>query len=154
MQRKPQIHICKNPRTPVNPKKPKIWGENPSFGSPDKMNGVCGLKGCVSQIGPKYTGRSSADVQLHSCQYVCGRICGPVGDWTCSYECELMAVTECLRVVIEKQGKGAALPGVVIFTHCRALVQALGGSVSEGVGEAVLLGDYLLKTEGVRTVVQ
>ncbi|GFN74206.1 hypothetical protein PoB_000071200 [Plakobranchus ocellatus] len=27
---------CKNPRTPDNPKKPKIWGENPSFGSPDR----------------------------------------------------------------------------------------------------------------------
>ncbi|GFO13692.1 ribonuclease h [Plakobranchus ocellatus] len=67
---------------------------------------------------------------------------------------ELMAVTECLRVVIEKQWKGAALPGVVIVTDCRALVRALGGSGSEGVGEAVLLADYLLKTEGVRTVVQ
>ncbi|GFO04055.1 RNA-directed DNA polymerase from [Plakobranchus ocellatus] len=73
---------------------------------------------------------------------------------TCSYECELMAVTECLQVVIENQRKGAALPGMVIFTDCRALVQALGGSGSEGVGEAVLLADYLMKTEGVRTVVQ
>ncbi|GFN84963.1 RNA-directed DNA polymerase from [Plakobranchus ocellatus] len=82
------------------------------------------------------------------------RICGPVGNWTCSYECELIVVTECLRVVIEKQREGAALPGVVIFTDCRALVWALGGSGSEGVGEAVLLADYLLKTEGVQTVVQ
>ncbi|GFO38034.1 ribonuclease h [Plakobranchus ocellatus] len=46
------------------------------------------------------------------------------------------------------------IPGVVILTDCRALVQALGGSGSEGVGEAVLLADYLLKTEGVQTVVQ
>ncbi|GFN90702.1 RNA-directed DNA polymerase from [Plakobranchus ocellatus] len=38
--------------------------------------------------------------------------------------------------------------------RCRALVQALGGSRSECVGEAVLLSDYLLKTERVRTVVQ
>ncbi|GFN89426.1 transposon i factor [Plakobranchus ocellatus] len=75
-------------------------------------------------------------------------------EWTCSYECELMAVSECLRVVIEKQREGAALPDVVILTDCRALVQALGGSGSEGVGEAVLLADYLLKTEGVQTVVQ
>ncbi|GFO14598.1 ribonuclease h [Plakobranchus ocellatus] len=82
------------------------------------------------------------------------RICGPVGEWTCSYECELMAVTECLCVVIGKQREGAALPGLVILTDCRALVWALGGSGSEGVGEAVLLADYLLKTEGVRTVVQ
>ncbi|GFO05990.1 hypothetical protein PoB_003249500 [Plakobranchus ocellatus] len=37
------------------------------------------------------------------------RKCGPVGEWTCSYECELMAVTECLRVVIGKQREGAAL---------------------------------------------
>ncbi|GFO50192.1 RNA-directed DNA polymerase from [Plakobranchus ocellatus] len=65
-----------------------------------------------------------------------------------------MAVTECLQVVIEKQRDGAALPGVVIFTECRALVQALGGSGSEGVGEAVLLADYLLKTEAAQTVVQ
>ncbi|GFO19577.1 hypothetical protein PoB_004608200 [Plakobranchus ocellatus] len=47
------------------------------------------------------------------------RICGSEGDWTCCYECELMAVTECLRVVIEKQREGAALPVVVIFTDCR-----------------------------------
>ncbi|GFO13133.1 RNAse h [Plakobranchus ocellatus] len=77
--------------------------------------------------------------------------CGPVGERTCSYECELTAVTECLKVVIEKQRQGAALPGVVILTDCRALVQALGGSRSENVGEAVLLADHLLKTEGVRT---
>ncbi|GFO19798.1 hypothetical protein PoB_004630300 [Plakobranchus ocellatus] len=82
------------------------------------------------------------------------RICGPVGEWTCSYECELMAVTECLRVVIENQREGVALLGVVMFTDCRALVWALGGSGSKGVGKAVLLADYLLKTEGVRTVVQ
>ncbi|GFO05860.1 Gag-Pol polyprotein [Plakobranchus ocellatus] len=36
----------------------------------------------------------------------------------------------------------------------QALVWALAGSGSEGVGEAVLLADYLLKTEGMRTVVQ
>ncbi|GFN87359.1 glutamate--tRNA ligase [Plakobranchus ocellatus] len=65
-----------------------------------------------------------------------------------------MAVTECLRVVIKKQREGAALPGVVILTDCRALVQAFGGSRSEGVGEVVLLADYLLKKEGVQTVVQ
>ncbi|GFN85280.1 RNA-directed DNA polymerase from mobile element jockey-like [Plakobranchus ocellatus] len=82
------------------------------------------------------------------------RKCGPVGEWTCSYECELMAVTECLPVIIEKQREGAALPGVVMLTDCRVLVQALGGSGSEGVGEAVLLADYLLKSEGVWTMVQ
>ncbi|GFO28546.1 hypothetical protein PoB_005505100 [Plakobranchus ocellatus] len=49
------------------------------------------------------------------------RKCGPVGEWTCSYECELTAVTECLRVVIEKQREGAALPSVVILTDCRPL---------------------------------
>ncbi|GFO24167.1 RNA-directed DNA polymerase from [Plakobranchus ocellatus] len=65
-----------------------------------------------------------------------------------------MAVTECLQVVIEKQREGAALPGVVILTDCRALVQALGGAGSEGVGEVVLLADSLLKKEGVQTVVQ
>ncbi|GFN75861.1 RNAse h [Plakobranchus ocellatus] len=81
------------------------------------------------------------------------RKCGPVGEWTCSYECELTAVTECLKVVIEKQREGAALPGVAILTDCRALVQALGGSRSENVGEAVLIADYLLKTEGVQTTV-
>ncbi|GFN81956.1 hypothetical protein PoB_000846200 [Plakobranchus ocellatus] len=61
------------------------------------------------------------------------RKCGPVGEWTCSCECEL----------IWKQREGAALPGVVILTDCRALVQALGDSGSKGVGEAVLLADYL-----------
>ncbi|GFN84234.1 ribonuclease h [Plakobranchus ocellatus] len=65
-----------------------------------------------------------------------------------------MAVTECLRVINEKQREGATLPGVVIPTDCRALMWALGGSGSEDVGEAALLADYLLKTEGVRTVVQ
>ncbi|GFO23585.1 Pol-like protein [Plakobranchus ocellatus] len=65
-----------------------------------------------------------------------------------------MAVTECLRVVIEKQREEAALPGVVVFTGCRALVQVLGGSRSEGVGGAVLLADHLQKTEGMWTVVQ
>ncbi|GFO23800.1 hypothetical protein PoB_005030500 [Plakobranchus ocellatus] len=39
------------------------------------------------------------------------RICGPVGESTCSYECELIAVTECLRVVIVYQRKEP---------HCRA----------------------------------
>ncbi|GFN92816.1 RNAse h [Plakobranchus ocellatus] len=82
------------------------------------------------------------------------RKCGPVGEWTCSYECELMVVTECLPVIIEKQWEGAALPGAVILTDCRALVQALGDSGSESVREAVLLADYLLKTEGVQTMVQ
>ncbi|GFO44645.1 reverse transcriptase [Plakobranchus ocellatus] len=80
--------------------------------------------------------------------------CGPLGERTCSYECELTAVTECLKVVIEKQQQAAALPGVVILTDCRALVQALGGSRSENVREAVLLADHLLKTEGVQTTVQ
>ncbi|GFN94433.1 RNA-directed DNA polymerase from [Plakobranchus ocellatus] len=50
--------------------------------------------------------------------------------------------------------EAAALLGVVILTDCRALVQALEDSGSEGVGEAVLLADNLLKTEGVRTMVQ
>ncbi|GFO00517.1 hypothetical protein PoB_002702200 [Plakobranchus ocellatus] len=59
-----------------------------------------------------------------------------------------MADTECLRVVIKKQREGAELPGVVIFTDCRALVQALGKSGSESVGEVVLIADYLQKTEG------
>ncbi|GFN86568.1 hypothetical protein PoB_001307400 [Plakobranchus ocellatus] len=56
------------------------------------------------------------------------RVCGPVGEQTCSFGCELKAVTECLRVVIRRQQEGAALHGVVIFTDCRALEQALGGS--------------------------
>ncbi|GFN73942.1 hypothetical protein PoB_000044800 [Plakobranchus ocellatus] len=43
---------------------------------------------------------------------------------------------------------------VIFFTDCRALMQAPGGSGSEGVGGAVLLADYLQKTEGVRTVAQ
>ncbi|GFO07779.1 hypothetical protein PoB_003428400 [Plakobranchus ocellatus] len=50
--------------------------------------------------------------------------------------------------------EGAALPGVVIFTDCRALVQAFGGSDRESVGGVVLLADFLKKAEGVRTVVQ
>ncbi|GFO44124.1 sodium- and chloride-dependent betaine transporter [Plakobranchus ocellatus] len=71
-----------------------------------------------------------------------------------AYECELMAVIECLQVIIRRQRIGAALPGLVIFTDCRALVEALGGSGSESFGGAVLLADYLLKTEGFWTVVQ
>ncbi|GFN97353.1 hypothetical protein PoB_002385900 [Plakobranchus ocellatus] len=66
-----------------------------------------------------------------------------------SYDCELMAVTECLRVVIRRQREGAALPGLAIFTDCRALVQALGGSGSEIFGGAVLFVDNLQKTERV-----
>ncbi|GFN85840.1 hypothetical protein PoB_001234600 [Plakobranchus ocellatus] len=81
-------------------------------------------------------------------------MCGPVEETTCSYERELMAVIECLRVFIRRQREGAALPGVVIYTDCRALEQAFGGSGSENVGRAVVLGDYLQKTERVRTVVQ
>ncbi|GFO04575.1 hypothetical protein PoB_003108000 [Plakobranchus ocellatus] len=71
-------------------------------------------------------------------------ICGPLEENTCNYECELMAVTECLRVITKKQREGAALPGLVIFTDCRAF----GGSGSEGVGRAVLLADYLQKHRG------
>ncbi|GFO39349.1 hypothetical protein PoB_006585400 [Plakobranchus ocellatus] len=66
---------------------------------------------------------------------------------TCSYECELKAINECLRVVIRRQREGAALSGVVIFNDFRALVQALGGSDSESVRGAELLTDYLQKTE-------
>ncbi|GFN86194.1 hypothetical protein PoB_001270000 [Plakobranchus ocellatus] len=73
---------------------------------------------------------------------------------TCSYECDLTAVTECLRVINRRQREGAALPGVVIFTDYRALGQALEGSGNESVGRAVFLEDYLQKTEGVLTVVQ
>ncbi|GFO49853.1 hypothetical protein PoB_007635800 [Plakobranchus ocellatus] len=47
------------------------------------------------------------------------RICGPVGERTSSYDSGLRAVTECLRVMIEKQLEGAELLGVVIFTDCR-----------------------------------
>ncbi|GFO40996.1 hypothetical protein PoB_006750100 [Plakobranchus ocellatus] len=36
----------------------------------------------------------------------------------------------------------------------RALIQALGGSGKEDVGEMVLLADYLQKTEEMRTMVQ
>ncbi|GFO30226.1 RNA-directed DNA polymerase from, partial [Plakobranchus ocellatus] len=39
-------------------------------------------------------------------------------------------------------------------SRSKALVQALGGSRSENVGEAVQLADHLLKTEGVQTTVQ
>ncbi|GFN90909.1 hypothetical protein PoB_001741500 [Plakobranchus ocellatus] len=46
------------------------------------------------------------------------------------------------------------LPGMVIFTHCRALMQTLGGFGREDVGEAVLLADNYQKTEGMRSVVQ
>ncbi|GFN87634.1 ribonuclease h [Plakobranchus ocellatus] len=44
--------------------------------------------------------------------------------------------------------------GMVILTDCRGLVQALEGLGSEGVGEVVLLADYLLKKEGMQTMVQ
>ncbi|GFO44802.1 hypothetical protein PoB_007130700 [Plakobranchus ocellatus] len=64
------------------------------------------------------------------------RICGPVGEMTRSHE--LKAVNECLRVVMMRQRERAALPGVVIFTDCRVLVQALGGSGRESVGGMVL----------------
>ncbi|GFN74723.1 hypothetical protein PoB_000122900 [Plakobranchus ocellatus] len=88
------------------------------------------------------------------------RICGPVGETTHSYECELMAVTECLPVMIRKQQEGDAMPamavsfGTLSYFLDRALMQGLGGSGSEGVGGAMLLADYLQKTEGVQTVVQ
>ncbi|GFN81971.1 ribonuclease h1 [Plakobranchus ocellatus] len=65
------------------------------------------------------------------------RICGPVGEIARSYDCE-----------------EAALPGVFIFTDCRALVHAPVRSGRESVGEAVLLAGYLQKTERMRTVVQ
>ncbi|GFN86200.1 RNA-directed DNA polymerase from [Plakobranchus ocellatus] len=66
----------------------------------------------------------------------------------------LKSVAECLRVVTRRQQKGVMLPGMVISTDYRALVQALGGSNREDIREAVLLADHLQKTEGVRTVVQ
>ncbi|GFO36404.1 hypothetical protein PoB_006290900 [Plakobranchus ocellatus] len=47
------------------------------------------------------------------------------GRMTCSFDCELRAVTECLRVVIGRQRGGGALVGVIIFTDCQALVQTL-----------------------------
>ncbi|GFO33747.1 hypothetical protein PoB_006025200 [Plakobranchus ocellatus] len=72
---------------------------------------------------------------------------------TCRYDCDLKAVNACLLVVIRKQRKGAALPGMVIFTDSRALVQAVGDSSRGGVEEAMLLTDYLKKT-GVRSVIQ
>ncbi|GFO08196.1 hypothetical protein PoB_003470100 [Plakobranchus ocellatus] len=71
------------------------------------------------------------------------RICGPMGEMTCNSVCELKVVNECLYFVIRRQRKGAVLPGVIIFTDCRALVQALGKSGSESMGGVVLLADYL-----------
>ncbi|GFO33621.1 hypothetical protein PoB_006012600 [Plakobranchus ocellatus] len=50
----------------------------------------------------------------------------------------------------KKQREGTALPGVVIITDYRALVQVLGGFGSQGVGRAVLLATSLQKTEGMR----
>ncbi|GFO48948.1 hypothetical protein PoB_007545300 [Plakobranchus ocellatus] len=79
-----------------------------------------------------------------------------VEDRACIFDCELKVVTEHSQVAIRKQREGAALPlpGVVIFTDCRALVQPVGGSGREVVGKAVLLADYLQKTKVMRTVVQ
>ncbi|GFN83588.1 transposon i factor [Plakobranchus ocellatus] len=81
---------------------------------------------------------------------------GPMGrkDETCPLAMKALAFETIARFVIEKQREGVALPSVAILTDCRALVQAFGGPGSENVGEAMLLADYLLKTEGVQTTVQ
>ncbi|GFO04414.1 hypothetical protein PoB_003091900 [Plakobranchus ocellatus] len=59
------------------------------------------------------------------------RICGPVGETTCSYECELMVVTECLRVVIEKQREAARSSRAAGRGHLYQL-QSLGESFGGG----------------------
>ncbi|GFO03225.1 hypothetical protein PoB_002973000 [Plakobranchus ocellatus] len=47
----------------------------------------------------------------------------PVEDQSGTFDCELKAGIEC--VIIKRQQVGNAMPGVVIFTHCPALVQTL-----------------------------
>ncbi|GFO18763.1 hypothetical protein PoB_004526800 [Plakobranchus ocellatus] len=82
------------------------------------------------------------------------RLCGPVGEQNCRFDCELKAFTKCLSVITRRQREGAALPGMVIFTDCRASVQALGISGKEDLEKAVLVANQPQKTEGVKTTVQ
>ncbi|GFO23035.1 hypothetical protein PoB_004954000 [Plakobranchus ocellatus] len=69
-----------------------------------------------------------------------------------SYECEPLAVTESLRVVIRKQRESKELRYQARSSLLTA--EALEGYGSESVQVAVLLSDYLQNTEGVRVVVQ
>ncbi|GFO42697.1 hypothetical protein PoB_006920200 [Plakobranchus ocellatus] len=82
------------------------------------------------------------------------RVCGPMGEETCSFDCELKAVAKCLKIVTKRQQEEAAVFGVIIFTYCRGIEQTLGGFSREDVRKAVLLADHLKKTEKERTVVQ
>ncbi|GFN74335.1 hypothetical protein PoB_000084100 [Plakobranchus ocellatus] len=94
------------------------------------------------------TGNGGHGINILSPDCTTARICSPVGERTCSFDCELKTVTECSQIVIRKLRGGTAQPGVLIFTDCRALVQPLGKSVREDLGKAVLLADYLRERRG------
>ena len=57
---------------------------------------------------------------------------GPVGNRTCSFDCERPAFEACVASLTERQER-VSLLGAVIFCDCLALLQALSGRSSTGV---------------------
>ena len=77
---------------------------------------------------------------------------GPVGNRTCSFDCEKAAFEACVASLTERQER-LPLPGAVIFCDCQALLQALSGRSSTGVGDA-MLGIEKLRWLGMTVLAQ
>ncbi|GFO24655.1 hypothetical protein PoB_005116000 [Plakobranchus ocellatus] len=114
----------------MSPRKFCLWKRLPSTAECMSLQTRTAL-----QMGVRETGGSTS------------RVCGFVGEQTCSIDCELKAVTECFKVITRRHQGENALSSVVIFTECGVL--PLGGSDREDVGEEVLLAGHLQKIEGV-----
>ena len=80
-------------------------------------------------------------------------VSGPVGKRTCSFECEKAALTECVRLLKERQSKDDQFPGAVIFCDCRSLVQNLGGFNPSNMGKILNVTEQL-RQSGARITCQ
>ena len=78
---------------------------------------------------------------------------GPVGQRTCSYDCEKAALHACIRLLKERHERGDPLHGVVILSDCRSLVQNLGGFNPTSMG-GILSPMEKLRQADVRIICQ
>ena len=75
------------------------------------------------------------------------RTSGPVGQRTCSYECEKAVLHTCIRLLKERHDRGDQFPGAVIFCDCRSLVQNLGGFNPTSMGDILSITEQLRQAD-------
>ncbi|GFN90252.1 hypothetical protein PoB_001675800 [Plakobranchus ocellatus] len=105
----------------------------------------------ISSIGD--TGNGGYGIYILLPDGSTSRLCRPLGEKKFRFDWEKQG---CHRVssVTRRHHEVSPHNDVVIFTDCRAFLQALEGSGKAIVGQAVLLADSLRMVEGVRAVVQ